>query len=161
MNRALAGFVLSLTPLSIDLMGWRGAGGVGAASTGLYSSSSPRLSYTLTLIETAGVLIVFGGVLMILAAIGEWIVGNTFPFVVFGTYGAFLTALAFTLIPWFNAYGAYVTDPAQQALSQGNPGNPLGLATPSFNASFGFFLLFIGTFSPCNGHDIVYSLLES
>ena len=29
----------------------------------------------------------FGGVLMILGSIGEWIVGNTFPFVVFGTFG--------------------------------------------------------------------------
>ena len=33
----------------------------------------------------------FGGVLMILGAIGEWIVGNTFPFVVFGTFGKPLT----------------------------------------------------------------------
>ena len=31
-GRALIGFVLSLTPLSCDLMGWRGAGGNGAAS---------------------------------------------------------------------------------------------------------------------------------
>ena len=31
---ALVGFVLSLTPLSCDLMGWRGAGGNGSASTG-------------------------------------------------------------------------------------------------------------------------------
>ncbi|KAL8823680.1 MAG: hypothetical protein Q9170_008333, partial [Blastenia crenularia] len=30
---ALVGFLLSLTPLSCDLMGWRGAGGNGAAST--------------------------------------------------------------------------------------------------------------------------------
>ena len=29
----------------------------------------------------------FGGLLMILGSIGEWIVGNTFPFVVFGTFG--------------------------------------------------------------------------
>lgn len=29
----------------------------------------------------------FGGVLMIIGSIGEWIVGNTFPFVVFGTFG--------------------------------------------------------------------------
>lgn len=29
----------------------------------------------------------FGGILMILGAIGEWIVGNTFPTVVFGTFG--------------------------------------------------------------------------
>ncbi len=32
--RALVGFVLGLTPLSVDLMGWRGAGGSGAANTG-------------------------------------------------------------------------------------------------------------------------------
>lgn len=29
----------------------------------------------------------FGGILMLIGAIGEWIVGNTFPFVVFGTFG--------------------------------------------------------------------------
>jgi uncharacterized protein len=29
---ALVGFLISLTPLSCDLMGWRGAGGNGAAS---------------------------------------------------------------------------------------------------------------------------------
>lgn len=28
----------------------------------------------------------------------------------------------------------------------GNPGNPLGLQTPAYNASFAFFLLFMGTF---------------
>lgn len=33
-DSALVGFLLSLTPLSCDLMGWRGAGGSGAASTG-------------------------------------------------------------------------------------------------------------------------------
>ena len=33
---ALIGFLLSLTPLSCDLMGWRGAGGNGAADTGSY-----------------------------------------------------------------------------------------------------------------------------
>lgn len=31
---ALVGFLLSLTPLSCDLMGWRGAGGNGAADIG-------------------------------------------------------------------------------------------------------------------------------
>lgn len=29
----------------------------------------------------------------------------------------------------------------------GNPGNPLGLQTPAFNASFAFFLLFMGASS--------------
>lgn len=58
--------------------------------------------------------------------------------------GAFWLAFASTLVPWFNAYGAYVTDPDQAALAMGNPGNPLGLQQPAFNASFAFFLLFMG-----------------
>ena len=33
---ALIGFLLSLHPLSMTLMGWRGAGGSGAASIGWY-----------------------------------------------------------------------------------------------------------------------------
>lgn len=81
---------------------------------------------------------------MLLGSIGEWIIGNTFPFVVFGTFGAFWLAFAFTLIPWFNAYGAYVTDPTQAATSMGNPGNALGLQQPGYFASFAFFLVFMG-----------------
>lgn len=50
-TRALIGFLLSLTPLSMDLMGWRGAGGNGAAGTGTYYF--------------------FGGLLMILGSLGE------------------------------------------------------------------------------------------
>ncbi|KAL8818162.1 MAG: hypothetical protein Q9223_003145 [Gallowayella weberi] len=121
---ALVGFLLSLTPLACDLMGWRGAGGTGAASTGAY--------------------FFFGGVLMIIGSIMEWIVGNTFPFVVFGTFGAFWLTFGSTLVPSFNAYGAYVTDPAVAAQQMGNPGNPAGLQTPGFNASFAFFLVFMG-----------------
>lgn len=49
--RALSGFILSLTPLSCTLMGWRGAGGSGAANVGVYVG--------------------FGGVLMILGSVGE------------------------------------------------------------------------------------------
>ncbi|KAL8853748.1 MAG: hypothetical protein Q9221_001391 [Calogaya cf. arnoldii] len=121
---ALVGFLLSLTPLSCDLMGWRGAGGNGAASTGVF--------------------FFFGGLLMILGSIGEWIIGNTFPFVVFGTFGAFWLAFGGTLVPSFNAYGAYVTDPEVAAHNMGNPGNPAGLEVPAFNAGFAFFLVFMG-----------------
>ncbi|KAL8825587.1 MAG: hypothetical protein Q9191_004320 [Dirinaria sp. TL-2023a] len=120
---ALTGFLLSLTPLSCDLMGWRGAGGNGAASTGVF--------------------FFFGCLLMILGAVGEWIVGNTFPFVVFGTFGAFWGAFGATLVPYYNAYGAYVTDPTAMAASMGNPGNPAGQTVPAFNSSFAFFLLFM------------------
>ncbi|KAL8798125.1 MAG: hypothetical protein Q9182_006932 [Xanthomendoza sp. 2 TL-2023] len=93
---ALVGFLLSLTPLACDLMGWRGAGGTGAASTGAYFF-----------------------------------------------FGAFWLTFGATLVPSFNAYGAYVTDPAVAAQQMGNPGNPAGLQSPAFNASFAFFLVFM------------------
>ncbi|EMC93359.1 hypothetical protein BAUCODRAFT_133301 [Baudoinia panamericana UAMH 10762] len=110
----LVGFLLSLTPLSCILMGWRGAGGSGASDTAIYYF--------------------FGGLLMILGAIGEWIIGNTFPFVVFGSFGAFWLSFGGTLTPWFNAYGAFSTTgvPAQ------------GLEEPGFYASFAFFHVFMG-----------------
>ena len=51
MSSALIGFLLSLTPLSMTLMGWRGAGGGGAATIGWYYFA--------------------GGVLMLMGGIGE------------------------------------------------------------------------------------------
>jgi hypothetical protein len=56
---AVLGLVMALTPFSCDVMGWRGAGGNGAASTGSYYF--------------------MGGLLMIIGAIGEWIMGNSSP----------------------------------------------------------------------------------
>jgi len=125
-DSALVGFLLSLSPLSCILMGWQGAGGSGASDVGVY--------------------FFFGGLLMILGAVGEvsdiplahaclartlineqWIVGNTFPFVVFGSFGAFWLSFAGTLTPSFNAYGAFSTT--------SNPAE--GLTVPTFNASFG------------------------
>jgi hypothetical protein len=53
---AVLGLVMALTPFSCDIMGWRGAGGNGAASTGAYYF--------------------MGGLLMIIGAIGEWIMGE-------------------------------------------------------------------------------------
>ncbi|KAF2789025.1 hypothetical protein K505DRAFT_215727, partial [Melanomma pulvis-pyrius CBS 109.77] len=95
---ALIGFLLSLTPLSMDLMGWRGAGGNGAAGTGTYYF--------------------FGGLLMVLGSLGEFLIGNTFPFVVFGSFGAFWLGWAATLQPFYNAYGAYSpTDVAADGLN--------------------------------------------
>lgn len=41
------------------------------------------------LMSRIGVFFFFGCLLMILGAVGEWIVGNTFPFVVFGSFGSF------------------------------------------------------------------------
>lgn len=51
LRSALLGFLLSLTPLSCMLMGWRGASPTGAADVGVY--------------------FFFGGLMMILGSLGE------------------------------------------------------------------------------------------
>lgn len=107
---ALAGFVISLGPLAADLMGWRGAGGSGSASIPVF--------------------LYFGGVLLLLGGILEFFLGNTFPSVVFCSFGAFYFSFGSTLIPQFSAYANYA--PAGAAASE-------GLATQGFNASFGEF----------------------
>jgi len=104
---ALCGFLLSLSPLCCDLMGWRGAGGSGAANTGAYYG--------------------FGAILMLLGSILEWVLGNTFPSVVFASFSAFWFTFGSTLVPSFNAAGAYG-----------------GSTDPGFAASFAFFLVFMG-----------------
>lgn len=70
---------------------------------------------------------------MIIGSVLEFVLGNTFPFVVFGTFGAFWLTIGGTLTPQYNAAGAY--DPK-------DPTN--GSSTPMFNASFGFFHLYMG-----------------
>lgn len=60
------------------------------------------LHHCLTDIVELGVYFGYGGLLMILGSIGEWIVGNTFSFVVFGTFGASILsseAFLFLLYP--------------------------------------------------------------
>ena len=105
---ALLGFLLSLSPLSCELMGWRGAGEAGIATVGAYYF--------------------IGGFLMSLGGILEFFLGNTFSFVVFCSFGGFWFTLGATLTPAFNAYGAYATEPGNAAS---------GLTSPAFHASFG------------------------
>jgi succinate-acetate transporter protein len=62
---------------------------------------------------------------MILGAIGEWILGNTFPCVVFGSFGAFWVALTLTLTPYMGA------------AAPNKYTEPGGLVGPAFNNSFG------------------------
>jgi len=111
--------LMAITPLACDLMGWRGAGGDGAASTGAF--------------------FFMGGMLEIIGGVGEWILGNTFPFVVFCGYGGFWLTYGATLQPFYGAYIDYdPTDPNKAAMS------------PGFLASFAFFLLFMAVFSFIN-----------
>ncbi|KAI5788336.1 hypothetical protein EDC01DRAFT_659675 [Geopyxis carbonaria] len=111
---ALAGFLLTLTPLSCALMGWRGAGGSGAAFIGNF--------------------FFMGGLLMVLGGFLEFILGNTFPFVVFTSFGGFWLTFGGTLSPSFGSYAAYATtsDPAS------------GLENPMFYNTYGFFFIFMG-----------------
>ncbi|KAK0799797.1 hypothetical protein LTR91_019923 [Friedmanniomyces endolithicus] len=105
---ALAGFLLANTPATCMLMGWHGAGGgagIANADTGAYFFC--------------------GGVLLYAGAIGEWILGNTFPAVVFFTFGGFWATFGATLTPFFDAVGGYGDAPA------------------GFYNSFAFFLVFM------------------
>lgn len=61
-------------------MGWQGSGGLAVA--------------------TSGSTIWFGGVLLFLAGIGEFLLGNNFPMIVFLSYGAHLMAYATTFSKW-------------------------------------------------------------
>ncbi|OQV06849.1 hypothetical protein CLAIMM_11367 [Cladophialophora immunda] len=112
----LLGFIIATAPLSAALMGWQGAGGGGAATVGTYY--------------------IFGGMLQVIGSVLEWIVGNTFPFVVFGAFGAFWLAFGITLTPFYNAEGAFTANATTEAEKAA------GVA--SFQASLGFFLLFMG-----------------
>ncbi|OKL61277.1 Protein alcS [Talaromyces atroroseus] len=84
---ALGGFVITTTPLSCCLMAWRGASGNGIAFI--------------------GPIVFLGGLLLVITSILEFILGNTFPCVVFGTIGGFWFAFAATMIPAFNAAAPY------------------------------------------------------
>jgi succinate-acetate transporter protein len=70
---------------------------------------------------------------MIIGSVLEFFLGNTFPFVVFGSFGAFWLTFAATLTPQYNASIAY--DPTHPAQSVENP---------VFTASFAYFPLYMG-----------------
>lgn len=112
---ALVGFLMALTPLSCALMGWRGAGGDGAATIPVYFFQ--------------------GGVLMTLGGLLEWILGNSFPAVVFCTFGTFWLSYGGVLNPSFAAFSSFAGEDEAGAE---------GLKTTGFNASLGFWFLFMG-----------------
>ncbi|EGU73934.1 hypothetical protein FOPG_17832 [Fusarium oxysporum f. sp. conglutinans race 2 54008] len=109
----LAGFLLTATPVSCDLMGWRGAGGFGAATIPVYFFE--------------------GGVLMMLSGIMDWILGNSYTAAVFTSFGGFFLSFGGILHPAFAAYASYAPPDAKSPAE--------GFVTRGFNASLGFFML--------------------
>jgi uncharacterized protein len=81
----------------------------------------------------SGVYYFFGGLLMVLGGFLEFVLGNTFPFVVFSSFGAFWLTFAATLTPYFNASIAYLpNNPAQSS------------SDPTFANTFAFFQIYMG-----------------
>ena len=71
----------------------------------------------------------FGALLMLIGSIFELILGNTFPAVVFGSFGAFWFAYGGELVPSFGATTGYTTTG--------------GARSPSYAASLAFLLLWV------------------
>ncbi|KAF7586603.1 hypothetical protein BBP40_008630 [Aspergillus hancockii] len=106
---SLLGFVISATPNACITMGWRGAGGNGAAILPVF--------------------IFFGGFIQILGGIGEWIIGNTFSCALFFTYGTFWIVQGTSLIPFFATGLLY--SPTSNVMD--------GMQTPSYNATVAYY----------------------
>lgn len=86
------------------------------------------------ILNNSGSYYFFGGLLLVLGGFLEFILGNTFPFVVFSSYGAFFLSFAATLQPVYYAYGLYAPP---------GEGETAGLTTVGFTSSFAFFLIFV------------------
>jgi succinate-acetate transporter protein len=67
----------------------------------------------------------------------EWILGNTFSMIVFGTYGAFWLTLGATLTPFYNAEGFFTT---------GKTGDALLAAEAEYYSSYGMCSVFVDEF---------------
>ncbi|KAJ9110204.1 hypothetical protein QFC20_003056 [Naganishia adeliensis] len=76
----LAVFLVTLTPLSCYFMGFMG-------------------STTDSALTLMGTLYFSAGLGLYLSAILEWLIGNTFPFVVFGAFGGFYLSFAYLIDP--------------------------------------------------------------
>jgi len=115
----ITAFLLGHMPLAMDLLNFRGA----------TSASS---------VAMLGGFYACAGVGLYLASIMEWIIGNTFPCVVFGTFGGFWTSYAIINSP---ALGVAASFAPASAGSNGVTATMAGLQDPSFNVGLGMYFL--------------------
>jgi len=106
---AIVGFLLAFTPLSCVLMGWRGALGPTVQTGGYYY---------------------MGGMCMVLGGVLEFFLGNTFPFVVFVSFGGFWLSFATLNSAYYGIQTAYGETAAE------------GSATVAYNSGLAFYLIF-------------------
>lgn len=111
----VASFALTLLTLSTYLMGFRSIA-IGQA--------------------IIGDAIFLAGMGLFVAGIFEWVLGNTFTFVVFITFAGFYWSYGATLAPAFAVAASY--DPA------GAGSAAAGAASPAFDNAIGMYLLFWG-----------------
>ncbi|KAJ5610851.1 hypothetical protein N7510_007570 [Penicillium lagena] len=109
----LMGFLLAATPASMAVMGWRGSGGNGGAILPVF--------------------IFFGGMIQVVGAVGEWILGNTFSCALFFTYGTFWIVQGTTLIPDFGTGTQY--SPTGNGLE--------GMKTAEYSATIGLYYVIL------------------
>ncbi|KAL5513529.1 hypothetical protein ACEPAH_3928 [Sanghuangporus vaninii] len=118
----ITAFLIALFPLSLDLLQLRGT----------TSGSS---------ITLLGAFYGVGGIGLYLACIMEWIIGNTFPSVVFGLFGGLWVSYAILLQPSFGIAASFAT--TDQATSSATAA-AAGSATPAYNDGVGFYFLVWG-----------------
>lgn len=64
----------------------------------------------------------------------QFVLGNTFPFIVFGSFGAFWLTFAATLQPFYSAFENYAGTPVGGSATEMSE---TGLDAKHFNAAFG------------------------
>jgi len=118
----VSSFLLALFPLSMDILGFQGATAAsGLASLGAYYACA--------------------GIGLYIAAILEWTIGNTFPMVVFGTFGGFWLSYAMIISPSLGVAAAF--SPANMA-NNSITAAAAGSATREYNSGLAMYLMVWG-----------------
>jgi len=97
---AIMSHLLVLTPTACFLMGW---GGANATS----------------LVSIVGAYYLVGGLGLVIAGVMEWILGNTFPFIVFVTFGGFWMSLGTLQDPLHGIAAAFTGGATSVAYNKG------------------------------------------
>ncbi|KAI0104246.1 GPR1/FUN34/yaaH family-domain-containing protein [Nemania sp. FL0031] len=106
------GFVISTFTFSMVLLGWGGATGFG---------------------PVVGIFLFTGPLLMVLALIFEWIMGNFFAMMVMGLFAVFWLSFGLIQLPTLQLGATYAT-----------MADPTGTTSPAYNTDIGIFLIVWG-----------------